>query len=185
MCNMLHQFPTGLVAVVSDSYDIFNACRNLWGDELKAEVLARDGVLVVRPDSGDPPEIVCKVLETLGEAFGTETNPKGFKVLHPKVRVIQGDGIDRAMLSRILEASTAAGWSTDNIAFGSGGGLLQKLNRDTSKYAFKCSDITVDGKHRDVFKQTSNRLGQAIKSWPPHPGPTRRPAREYPRRRST
>ena len=164
MRNMLHQFPTGLVAVVSDSYDIFNACRNLWGDRLKADVLNRDGVLVVRPDSGDPPEIVCKVLETLGEAFGTETNDKGFKVLHPKVRVIQGDGIDRAMLSRILEATTAAGWSTDNIAFGSGGGLLQKLNRDTSKYAFKCSDITVNGQHRDVFKQPVTDSGKRSKA---------------------
>lgn len=164
MRNMLHQFPTGLVAVVSDSYDIFNACRNLWGDKLKADVLDRDGALVVRPDSGDPPEIVCKVLETLGEAFGAETNSKGFKVLHPKVRVIQGDGIDRAMLSRILEATTVAGWSTDNIAFGSGGGLLQKLNRDTSKYAFKCSDITVDGQHRDVFKQPVTDSGKRSKA---------------------
>lgn len=164
MRNMLHQFPTGLVAVVSDSYDIFNACRNLWGDQLKADVLARDGALVVRPDSGDPPEIVCRVLETLGEAFGTETNSKGFKVLHPKVRVIQGDGIDRAMLTRILDATTAAGWSTDNIAFGSGGGLLQKLNRDTSKYAFKCSDITINGEHRDVFKQPVTDLGKRSKA---------------------
>jgi nicotinamide phosphoribosyltransferase len=164
MRNMLHQFPTGLVAVVSDSYDIFNACRNLWGEELKADVLNRDGVLVVRPDSGDPPEIVCKVLETLDEAFGNETNDKGFKVLHPKVRVIQGDGIDRAMLSRILETTTAAEWSTDNIAFGSGGGLLQKLNRDTSKYAFKCSDITVNGQHRDVFKQPVTDSGKRSKA---------------------
>ena len=164
MRNMLHQFPTGLVAVVSDSYDIFNACRNLWGDQLKADVLARDGVLVVRPDSGDPPEIVCQVLKTLSETFGTETNSKGFKVLHPKVRVIQGDGIDRAMLSRILEATTVAGWSTDNIAFGSGGGLLQKLNRDTSKYAFKCSDITVNGQHRDVFKQPVTDSGKRSKA---------------------
>ena len=54
--NMLKAFPTGLVAVVSDSYDIYNACREIWGKELKEAVLARDGVLVVRPDSGYPPD---------------------------------------------------------------------------------------------------------------------------------
>lgn len=164
MRNMLQQFPSGLVAVVSDSFDIFHACRNLWGSELKAEVLDRDGVLVVRPDSGHPPEIVCQVLQTLGEAFGTETNAKGFKVLHPKVRVIQGDGIDREMLSLILEATTAAGWSTDNLGFGSGGGLLQKMNRDTSKYAFKCSAVSVAGESRDVFKQPKTDPGKKSKA---------------------
>ncbi len=127
MRNMLTQFPSGYVAVVSDSYDIFNACSNLWGGVLKEDVLARDGVLVVRPDSGDPPDIVCRVLELLGEAFGTETNEKGYKLLHPKVRVIQGDGIDREMLRTILLAAKSAGWSADNLAFGSGGGLLQKM----------------------------------------------------------
>jgi nicotinamide phosphoribosyltransferase len=164
MRNMLTEFPTGLVAVVSDSYDIFNACKNLWGGELKQEVLARDGVLVVRPDSGDPPTIVCQVLDILGEQFGTETNAKGFKLLHPKVRVIQGDGIDRMMLGEILEAVKKAGWSADNVAFGSGGGLLQKLDRDTSKYAFKCSSVTVDGQQRDVFKQPATDLGKRSKA---------------------
>ena len=153
MRNMLAQFPTGPVAVVSDSYDIFNACRNLWGGELIDQVLARDGVLIIRPDSGHPPEVVVKVLQLLGEAFGTETNRKGYKLLNSKVRVIQGDGIDRQMLSEILATTKSEGWSTDNLAFGSGGGLLQKLNRDTSKYAFKCASVIVDGAERDVFKQ--------------------------------
>ena len=153
MLNMLVQYPTGLVACVSDSFDIFRACSEYWGGVLKSEVLARDGTLVVRPDSGDPPTVVVKVLELLGQAFGTTTNAKGYRVLHPKVRVIQGDGIDFEMLGRILTAMTAAGWSADNIAFGSGGGLLQKLNRDTQRFAFKCSSIVVHGEERDVFKR--------------------------------
>jgi nicotinamide phosphoribosyltransferase len=74
-------------------------------------------------------------------------------VLHPKVRVIQGDGIDFEMLGQILHAMHSAGWSADNIAFGSGGGLLQKLNRDTQRFAFKCSAIVVNGQERDVFKR--------------------------------
>ena len=53
----------------------------------------------------------------------------------------------------ILETLKQAGYSADNIAFGSGGGLLQKLNRDTMKFAFKCSSIMVNDEERDVFKQ--------------------------------
>ena len=153
MRNMLTQYPTGLVACVSDSFDIFRACSDYWGGALKEDVLARDGVLVVRPDSGDPPVIVVEVMRRLGEKFGTTTNALGFQVLHPKVRVIQGDGIDFTMLGNILSAMKEAGWSADNIAFGSGGGLLQKLNRDTQRFAFKCSSVVVGDQERDVFKR--------------------------------
>lgn len=164
MRNMLTQYPTGLVACVSDSFDIFRACSEYWGRELKETVLARDGVLVVRPDSGDPPTVVVEVLRRLGEAFGTTTNALGFKVLHPKVRVIQGDGIDFAMLGKILSAMKEAGWSADNIAFGSGGGLLQKLNRDTQRFAFKCSSIVAGDRERDVFKRPVTDGGKKSKA---------------------
>lgn len=162
--NMLTQYPTGLVAVVSDSYDVFNCCANIWGGVLREEVLSRDGVLVIRPDSGDPPSVVLKVLEILGEKFGTTHNSKGYKVLNPKVRVIQGDGIDFKMLGLILDHINNAGWSADNIAFGSGGGLLQKLNRDTQKFAFKCSSATVNDQERDVFKQPVTDGGKKSKA---------------------
>jgi nicotinamide phosphoribosyltransferase len=164
MRNMLEQFPSGTVAVVSDSYDVFRACSEYWGRQLRDLVLQRDGVLVVRPDSGDPPQVVVRVLELLGEAFGTQQNSKGFRVLDPHVRVIQGDGIDYCMLGTILEAVTARGWSADNISFGSGGGLLQKLNRDTLKFAFKCSSATVDGHDRDVLKHPVTDPGKQSKA---------------------
>lgn len=153
MRNMLEQYPDGFMACVSDSFDIYRACAEYWGTQLKDKVLARDGVLVVRPDSGDPPTVVNKVLDILGEKFGFETNAKGFKVLNPKVRVIQGDGIDFDMLERILHSMKANGWSADNVAYGSGGGLLQKLNRDTQKFAFKCSQVIVGDEARDVYKR--------------------------------
>ena len=149
--NMLRQFPDGLVAVVSDSYDIYRACTELWGKKLRRQVLERNGTLVVRPDSGKPQEVVVKVLEALGSAFGAEKNAKGYLVLNPKVRVIQGDGIELGTLDSILFTMKLAGWSADNIAFGSGGGLLQKVNRDTSKFAFKCSAVEVDGEWRDAL----------------------------------
>ena len=162
--NMLEQYPAGLVATVSDSYDIFNCCATIWGGVLKDQVLARDGVLVVRPDSGDPPVVVNKVLEILGEKFGYTVNSLGYKVLHPKVRVIQGDGIDFKMLQLILDAITQNGWSADNLSFGSGGGLLQKLNRDTQRFAFKCSAAIINGQHRDVYKQPVTDNGKKSKA---------------------
>ena len=118
----------------------------------------------MRPDSGDPPLVVCKVLELLGEAFGTTTNSKGYRVLNPHIRVIQGDAVDYAMLGRILEAAKSKGWSADNLTFGSGGGLLQKLNRDTLKFAFKCSSVTVRGQERDVYKQPVTDDGKRSKA---------------------
>jgi len=163
MKNMLEQYPTGLVACVSDSYDVYKACSELWGGELKDAVMARDGVLVVRPDSGEPASTSLKVLELLGAKFGTETNSKGYKVLDSHVRIIWGDGIDMESLCYILATLKAHGWSADNIAFGSGGGLLQKLNRDTQRCAFKCSAITIDGEDRDVFKDPITDKGKMSK----------------------
>lgn len=155
LANMLTQFPTGLVACVSDSYNIWTACGEIWGTALKDQVMQRagKGTLVVRPDSGDPPEIVVKCLELLGSKFGTTTNTKGFKLLPPYIRLIQGDGINIEMLETILGAMKAFNWSADNCAFGSGGALLQKMHRDTQKCAYKCSFATVDGQNRDVYKE--------------------------------
>jgi len=162
--NMLRQYPTGLVAVVSDSYDIFKACNEIWGDKLRDRVLARDGVLVIRPDSGDPHEVLPRIFEILGQRFGYSTNGKGYKVLNPKVRLIQGDGIDHESLGTILEVIKNAGWSADNIAFGSGGGLLQKVNRDTQKFAFKCCAAEVNGEWRDVLKSPITDAGKRSKA---------------------
>jgi nicotinamide phosphoribosyltransferase len=150
--NMLTQFPTGIVAVVSDSYNVYEAAEKLWGEELHDKVLAREGTLVVRPDSGNPRPTVLRVLEILGEKFGCETNAKGYRVLNPKVRVIQGDGVNFWTIQDLLTAMNRAGWSADNISFGMGGALLQQLNRDTQKFAFKTSNVTVNGEERDVFK---------------------------------
>lgn len=163
MRNMLESYPTGLVACVSDSFNVFNACSEIWGKQLKDLVMSRDGTLVVRPDSGDPETIVLKVHELLGEAFGTTVNSKGFKVLDPHVRIIQGDGVDYESLKAILENLKKNKWSADNIAFGSGGALLQKLNRDTLKCAFKCSSVVIDGKESEVYKDPITDPGKVSK----------------------
>jgi nicotinamide phosphoribosyltransferase len=168
MQNMLRRYPEGLVAVVSDSYDIFEACSDIWGTQLKDKVLERNGTVVIRPDSGDPIQVLVSgepnVFTLLGEKFGYSINDKGFKVLNPHVRVIQGDGIDFEMLDNILYSMEQRGWSADNIAFGSGGGLLQKLNRDTLKFAFKCAAVTVNGVERPVYKSPVTDKGKVSKS---------------------
>jgi nicotinamide phosphoribosyltransferase len=139
--NMLVQFggKDKLVAVVSDSYDLYRAVRKIWGGSLRAEVEATGGTLVVRPDSGDAARVPIDTIEMLGEIFGFSVNGKGFKVLNPAVRVIQGDGISPDTIRRLLRALEDRGWSSENLAFGMGGGLLQKVHRDTLRFAMKAN----------------------------------------------
>ena len=139
--NMLAVYRDGMFACVSDSYDIGHAVSQIWGSELKEQVLARNGTLVVRPDSGHPPTVVVDVVTRLGAAFGYTTNSKGYRVLDPHVRVIQGDGCTLDTIEYCLQALQVVGWSADNVAFGMGGGLLQSVNRDTQRFAFKCSYV--------------------------------------------
>lgn len=151
--NMIQQYGDGaLYACVSDSYDLMEAVSGKWGGDLKAEVLAAKGTLVVRPDSGDPHEILPEVLERLHECFGAAQNEKGFYVLNSKVRVIQGDHVDVTTIGPFIQTVMDAGYSIDNVAFGSGGGLLQKMNRDTERFAFKAAEVEVNGEVRAVQK---------------------------------
>lgn len=145
--NMIDQFAGEgkIYACVSDSFDIYTATRELWGEKLRDKVIESGGTLVVRPDSGDPETVPVEIIEILAEQFGYTVNSKGYKVLHPSVRVIQGDGINEHSLPKIIENLKKAGFSADNIAFGMGGGLLQAWNRDSLKYAMKASAIRIDG----------------------------------------
>jgi nicotinamide phosphoribosyltransferase len=152
MENMLDSYPTGLVACVSDSFDIIRACEQYWGGQLKDKIMSRNGRLVIRPDSGDPVQTLKKVFNILWEKFGGTINDKGFKVLHPNVRVIQGDGVNYESIGDILDMMIEEGFSVENIAFGMGGALLQKVDRDTQKFAFKCSHIVINGEEVDVRK---------------------------------
>ncbi len=150
--HILKTFPTGTVACVSDSYDIFKACSKYWGTELKELVLSRDGVLVIRPDSGDPVFTLLKVFDILMDKFGFTINEKGFRVLPPQVRVIQGDGITVDTIRHIYNALKINGISAENLVLGMGGALLQRVDRDTQKFAFKCSYAEVNGEAVDVQK---------------------------------
>ncbi len=153
--NMLKQFggQNKMLAVVSDSYDIYNACENIWGNELHDEVIASGATVVVRPDSGDPLKVTQKVIEILGRRFGTRLNQKGYKVLHPSIRIIQVDGVTPKTIASILSNYEKLGWSAENIAFGMGGALLQRLDRDTLRYAMKTNAIMIGDKWTDVYKK--------------------------------
>jgi nicotinamide phosphoribosyltransferase len=149
---------------VSDSFNLWEACRELWGTKLKDKIMIAGGTVVVRPDSGDPLTVPIEVIKILMDKFGYTVNSKGFKVLHPSVRVIQGDGINETSLPIILDNLIAAGISVENIAFGMGGGLLQAWNRDSLKYAMKASAIKgVDGAWRGFSKDPITDHGKRSK----------------------
>lgn len=134
-----------------DSYNTWDFIDNVLGNYIE-ELKASGAVFVARPDSGDPLTVPVQVVERLGLKYGYTTNTKGYKVLPPYLRVIQGDGITIDTIPIICENMKRAGWSLDNIAFGMGGGLLQLVNRDQYKFAMKCSAIYRNGKWLDVFK---------------------------------
>lgn len=138
--NMLDTYPTGIVSIVSDTYDVFNFVKTMSAKH-KDKILNREGSVVFRPDSGDPVDVNVKLITTLWDIFGENgsiTN-NGYKLLPAQVRLIQGDGIDLETLDNILKTVTELGFSAENWVFGSGGGLLQKFDRDTNKFAIKAS----------------------------------------------
>ena len=96
--------------------------------------------------------IFLQVLEILGRKFGTTTNSKGYKLLPSYIRVIQGDGVSYETLEEIGMNLKKHSWSIDNVTFGSGGALLQKIDRDTQKCAYKCSAAVIDGKEASIKK---------------------------------
>jgi nicotinamide phosphoribosyltransferase len=150
--HVLKTFPNGTVACVSDSFDIFRACSEYWGTELKELVLSRDGVLVIRPDSGDPVFTLLNVFAILMDKFGYTINEKGYKVLPPQVRVLQGDGVNADTIRLVYSALKINCISAENLLLGMGGALLQKVDRDTQQFAFKCSYAEINGEATDVQK---------------------------------
>jgi len=152
--NMLDNFakPGKTVAVVSDSYDIFNAVSKLWGGKLKQKILDSGATVVIRTDSGEPSQVAPKVIELLMEKFGYSVNLKGYKLLPSCIRVIQSEGLNVDTMKTILDQLERRKLSTENINFGMGGGLLQTFDRDTLRFAMKCSAIEIDGKWKDVSK---------------------------------
>lgn len=163
--NMIKTYggKTPFLAMVADSYDLEYAVKQIIGVELKDLIINCGSTVVVRPDSGVPKESVLKCLKWLSDAFGYTVNSKGYKVLPSCVRVIQGDGITMESLPDLVQFITGAGYSIDNVAFGMGGGLLAKHDRDTFRFAQKCSYIEIDGVGSEVRKIPKTDMTKASK----------------------
>jgi len=140
-----------LISIVADSYDIWNAIDNIFGGELRELIENRAGRTVVRPDSGNPIEVSVKVLQHLDKVFGS-TELNGLKLLNSNVGVIYGDGINYNTIPQIIDAVKEAGYHETNIVFGAGGGLFNEQNRDTYKFAIKCSAVVINNKYNVVSK---------------------------------
>lgn len=170
--NMVDAYakPGAIFACVIDSYDTFEAI-DMWLDQDKLVggslldiVKSRGATVVLRPDSGDPVEMPVDVVMYLLEKVGYTVNKKGYKVLPDHVRVIQGDGIDINDIKEILAILEENDISAENITFGMGGGLLQKVNRDTFKFAMKASAIQINDVWRDVQKNPSSDRSKKSKA---------------------
>lgn len=131
-----------ILSIVLDGYDIYRESRTLCSPEIVKMVKESGARVVFRPDSGDPHEVIPRILKMQEDAYGYVVNSKGYKVIN-HVGVIQGDGICKETIESILKLITNLGYSAQNIVFGSGGALLQKINRDTYKFAQKVCAVLV------------------------------------------
>jgi len=175
--RLLQTYPTGILSVVSDTWDLFKVCTE-HVVTLKEEILARDGKLVIRPDSGDPVDIVCGelvpsndprnvidakdldlthpkykgVIELLWDVFGGSVNEQGYKVLDPHIGAIYGDSITIDRADEICRRLEAKGFASTNIVLGVGSFTYQYNTRDTFGFAMKATYVEVNGESREIFK---------------------------------
>lgn len=164
--NMINVFgKQPMFAFVSDSYDYKKLIDTVWSDpEIIAEIKATGTIPVVRPDSGDPNEMVMYALNKLAETWGYTTNEKGFKVLNG-IRIIQGDGMDLGKIKKLYDELIENKFSPENLAVGMGGGLLQKFNRDDMSWSMKCYRAFVDGDW--ITLQKNPKTDPTKKAWNP------------------
>jgi nicotinamide phosphoribosyltransferase len=164
--TMLTRFaPYGAVSVVSDSYDIAQAVSETWGKTLHADVVNSGSMLIVRPDSGDPIDTPVQVMAQLAYAFGTTLNSKGYKVINNRVRVLQGDGVSPQDMTKILGRMEGFGFSADNIYFGVGSHLMQKVTRDSYSFAMKANAWADEtGRWHDMAKRPATMQEKGSKA---------------------
>jgi nicotinamide phosphoribosyltransferase len=173
----MDQFPTGILSIVSDTFDLWKLITEYLPAN-KEQIMSRDGKLVIRPDSGDPVDIICGkmftdssdnpngfiidnsvskneqkgVIELLWDIFGGTINEQGFKVLDPHIGAIYGDSINLERQIQIYERLAAKGFAATNIVLGVGSFTYQMNTRDTFGFAAKGAWFEVDGKGYDIYK---------------------------------
>lgn len=153
--------PGAIVSIVIDGYDVYRAAETLC-TTLRNEIIESGAKVVFRPDSGDMFKVVPHILELQKVHFGYTRTSKGFVKIN-NVGIIQGDGVDRESISNLLEVLMKMGYAADNVIFGSGGALLQQVNRDTYKFAQKASAILVNGEWKGISKNPITDPGKQSK----------------------
>ena len=175
--NLMETYPTGILSIVSDTWDLWKVCTEHIVT-LKEEILARDGKVVIRPDSGDPVDIICGeqvisrdyrdvvenaqldlthpkykgVIELLWDVFGGTINEQGYKVLDCHIGAIYGDSITIDRANEICARLEAKGFASTNIVLGVGSFTYQFNTRDTFGFAMKATYVEVNGEGREIFK---------------------------------
>lgn len=168
---LLDLYPTGIVSIVSDTFDLWKVLTE-YLPALKDKILARDGKLVIRPDSGDPEKIICGdytapvdspawfgVVSLLENVFGTTTNAAGYDELDPHVGVIYGDSITVERAYEITRNLSSQGYASSNVVFGVGSYTYQMNTRDTFGSAVKATWAKVDGKGVNLLKDPATDDG--------------------------
>jgi nicotinamide phosphoribosyltransferase len=153
----------GFVSIVSDGYDFWDVIGRVI-PALKKKILARNGKVVVRPDSGDPVKIICGdpegktelerigAVEALWNIFGGTQTAKNFKILNEKIGLIYGDAITLARAEEILSKLKDKGFASCNVVFGVGSYTYQYNTRDTFGFALKSTLCQINGTERQIFK---------------------------------
>ncbi len=176
--RLLNTYPTGILSVVSDTWDLWKVCTE-HVVTLKEEIMNRDGKLVIRPDSGDPVDILCGlntnpeiiegekagdifsdanrpeykgVIELLWDVFGGTINEQGYKVLDSHIGAIYGDSITIDRADEICKRLEAKGFASTNVVLGIGSFTYQYNTRDTFGFAMKATYVEVNGEAREIFK---------------------------------
>lgn len=156
-------YPKGIVSIVSDTWDLWKVLTD-YLPRLKSEIISREGKVVVRPDSGDPADIICGnpngkteqekkgVVELLWDVFGGSTNAKGYKELIPQIGAIYGDSITVERATNICKRLQEKGFASTNVVLGIGSFTYQYNTRDTFGFAMKATYGEVNGEGRAIFK---------------------------------
>jgi nicotinamide phosphoribosyltransferase len=156
-------YPKGIVSIVSDTWDLWKVLTD-YLPRLKNEISSREGRVVIRPDSGDPVDIICGnangkteverkgVIELLWDVFGGSVNVKGYKELIPQIAAIYGDSITLQRAEEICSRLKLKGFASTNVILGIGSYTYQYNTRDTFGFAMKATYGEVNGEGRAIFK---------------------------------
>jgi nicotinamide phosphoribosyltransferase len=167
--DWLRDIPNGIFSMVCDTFNTWEFIEYLKDPVINEMVNNRDGKLVVRPDSGDPVDILCGynsldeyelnekkvnvikdhssykgVIELLWDIFGGTVNDQGFKVLNPKIGAIYGDSITLDRQIQIYERLAKKGFASSNVVLGVGSFTYQMNTRDTLGFAAKGAWFEID-----------------------------------------